>query len=476
MAACIPLAVFVPGALRDVAWSDDFFVLLSEQSNIDSIINLVVGDGRPLYALLLVISSESVSQTSHLLPLRLLGTAGLAIAAILCLRVLHIEQRRYRYGLSVLVALGFCLPTFQFYAHWSVAWPYSWAISLSVAGYLVIMRSNSIGAWSVAALLISLSFSIYQAAGPFFLATVGVLAVVAQPQVACLRRMFLRALLLLAAGLATYVIAAMLAIALLGRTLNSKVTPVGLSDIPGNVAWYFSRHVALAFQPFLVDRPSAATFLLVAVPLALLVAFTVGLQATRLHESVFERVLYVGLLVLASSSPLLLSARQVEHRFIPGLAWGVFCLAGCSLWYQIQLQHSRVVLRVTLALLILGGPLLAFWVAESNLHRLVTRPADVRDEWIASSLRDCPAKFPSVTVLPALGQWPKWNKVGSFSEVSDLAQPWVVQNSVRHALLNWRGSSQAVKVEVSRSQSSQRCLLDLEVLRLNLTAKMNKRA
>jgi len=475
-AAAVPLVVFLPGAINDLAWSDDFFIFLSEDSNSESISNLVVGDGRPLYALLLLISSDMMSRTSDLMALRLFGIVGLSVAAILSLRVLVPRHQKNSYAFAAIVGTGFCLPTFHFYAHWSVTWPYSWAIVFSVAGWLLVVNYKSPTAWILGTLLVALSFSIYQAAGPFYFATIAVSFAVLDPWLPHFRRVAVLSLSLLAAGLVTYVLVALSTIGALGMNLNSKVTPVGIGDLSGNIVWFFTRHVVLAFQPFLVDRPGAVSLLLVALPLVLIILLFAILPTYTSHQLALSRLLYIGVFLVASSSPLLLSARQVEHRFIPGLAWGVFCLACVCMWNLVRMRGGLVLSRVFLVLLVVGGPLIASRITESNIQQLVVKPGVVRHQWVTSSLRECPSDSPVVVVLPEQGPWPKREKVGSFSEVSDMAQPWVVENAVRHAILNWRESSHEYDLRPSGSKEPHSCQLDLELLRLRFLAEVKASA
>jgi hypothetical protein len=426
------ILVYLPGVMSTSAWSDDYSVLFSDSETARvGTFEFIVSDGRPLYAALTYISSGFTLNESSLILLRLLGLGGLILAANLSLRVLNARNRSLLWIASGATLIGFLQPTFQMYVHWATTSPYAFSICASLFAWLLARRRGKLR-FFFAILLLIISFSIYQISAVFFFAPLAVAAVLTETRLSQLLRDLFRGLILVVVAGILYRILVQLILSFLDLTANDKVSPPGLLELPAQILWFINRHLVLAAQPFLVVRPNAVTLALVTLPVLLATVSWIWLQARRLQESPWVRVLVVGLVIAVSGSPLLLAGKFVEHRYLSGLAWGVAALFVVSLSGWISLIRNKNLRVSMLVTLILGLTLLGGLLVNHRFDYLIKAPYDLRAQWVKQSIAKCtPEQLDlGITVRETTQPWPKRDMIGSYSEVSDLAQSWVLREAV----------------------------------------------
>jgi hypothetical protein len=424
--------VYLPGVLSISTWSDDYSVLISnsETTKIDTF-KFIVSDGRPLYAALTFVSSTFTSNESSLVLLRLLGLVGLVLAANLSLWVLNTRKINLLWIAAGATLIGFLQPTFQMYVHWASTWPYVFSICAGLFAWILARKRGKLR-FFIAILLLVFSFSIYQISAFFFFAPLAVSAVLIETRWGHLLRDLFRGLVLVVVAGILYRLLAQLFLSFLDLAANDKVSVPGLLELPSQILWFVNRHLVLATQPFLVVRPNAVTLVLVALPILLSIGFWIWLQARRLQESPWVRITVIGLVVAVSGSPLLLAGKFVEHRYLSGLAWGVAALFVVSLSGWISCIPKKNLRSPALITVLLGLTLLGGLVINHRYAYLIKVPYDLRAEWVKESLAKCTPEQLDLGILvrETTQPWPKRDMIGSFSEVSDLAQPWVLRGAV----------------------------------------------
>ncbi len=160
----LPLATYWDTTFHDYGFRDDYANLRESHEEPGKILAFTASHARPLYGWLLQHSFEQVDSIRELAWLRLTGTLGLGVIAILLFRLL----RRLGWGLAAAAftsAMVSLVPSAQVIAGWATAWPYTVAAILSLSAFVVMTpakRPPGRLRWLLAWLLMVFSALTYQ--------------------------------------------------------------------------------------------------------------------------------------------------------------------------------------------------------------------------------------------------------------------------------------------------------------------------
>ena len=146
--------IYIFGVFNYGAWSDDFTSLSDPYGHFVH----ATRDGRPLYGFAIKFFFETFTTVDSLKFVRLFGLVGLILLSDAVLKYLLSKDSSMK--VAVAASVAFSLPSFQFSAHWAVAFGMSWTGFLAVIG-LFLWERDSVKFKILGLLLFSLSFLIY---------------------------------------------------------------------------------------------------------------------------------------------------------------------------------------------------------------------------------------------------------------------------------------------------------------------------
>lgn len=170
----VVLLAYFPAYLFSYAFSDDYALIGQVLAGFCNTFKWDVLSGRPTFAVLRLLaykSSITLEQLAYLRFFSALCAAFLAVHLFFFLRKRNIlENDLYRTLLSIALCV---IPSFQVYTAWATCGVYVLAVWIALLSFDVLTANGMKSTWfkvAVSALLISLSFSIYQPAAMAFLA------------------------------------------------------------------------------------------------------------------------------------------------------------------------------------------------------------------------------------------------------------------------------------------------------------------
>lgn len=291
---------YAPGVFKESFWSDDYPALMDTPGVADHLLR----DARPTSAGLLSISFSQLRSPQDAWVLRLLALLGLFFLYLVIARGISSLKNSWAANFSIAIAL--CIPTFQMYVHWSIAWFYPWATLWGVLAFKF-WRSKELLKKFFGVLFLTLALTTYPPAALFFMAMIAVVGVFNNLKSREILVEIIHGMILLAISAVTSTLAIFLTIHFSNTSASQRVSLITLSDIPQKIIWLVSRPLVVGLRPFLVDSPAPLWALITAFPLLLVLFIGIKGQANRMGESIWLRG-------PAAALPLLLSHSTSDNR------------------------------------------------------------------------------------------------------------------------------------------------------------------
>ncbi|WP_336767445.1 glucosyltransferase domain-containing protein [Pantoea endophytica] len=399
------LVCYSPVFLSSYAFSDDWYYLFSAQTDPASILKWDVLSGRPAYGALRYVFSFLISSLNSLILIRVLSVASLILLS--CYFYKFISERDILKNplQRVIFSLVICLlPSFQVFNAWSVCFPFVTSILLAGWSYSALTRLRGIKGVTVSALLITLSFAIYQPTAMCFLFFAFMDTCLTPRKVA--KKELIRTFLIIFFGmLMALILAKVIPLLLFGETLSrSNIT----LDLMGKIKWFFVEPLKNAICNFDTGRKALSVIV------SLLFIF-IGLK--KISGNGKEKVILSLLFAVAAVTPnLLVTESWAAYRTISALSLITTSCFLIGLFVMIdKTKYSRF--------LYLLLPVAAGWLAANNIKEGFSSPQQKEYALLKDEITKVVAKdFDGALYyrlnsenLPKIAKSSKYDEFGSLS-------------------------------------------------------------
>lgn len=447
------VASYLQGVLTTSFYSDDFPALIETKATSLSL----VSDTRPIWGGGLFLFFSITKLTGLYIIPKIVGFLGLILLyKYTCNMFRESDSRRVHY---LIIAIGFLLPSFGIWSHWSTALFHSWG---ALFGLLAFEKFKN-GSQTIAVIAMTISCLIYPPATVFFFGVVFYRGIVFRQTNSELRSEFLSAIKLLVLAGTISVIIAFSLIKTLGLSPTSRVSIVNLDEFPGKLIWFFSHPFALGFFPMSVHSPSLSQLLFIGLPVLLVVLFVIAKEVVSSASQLAFRAILFFMLAILSICPLLIASdNQIELRLQPGLSWAILCSSLYSVYHFIQLYFytSYKLLNGVFVFTILA---ISLFGVNQRFQNFYHHQDQVSTDFIVESIRTCEknGKLDGVFIVQNTSLFPSMPYLGTFSMTSDMASYWVPQNKIVFILQKDFPRYSKIPFLMGSTDSST-CIIDLE--------------
>jgi hypothetical protein len=444
---------YLPGVLRTSLYSDDFPAIIETPSTALTL----VSDTRPIWGLGMFLFFSLAKFTGLYIIPKVVGFIGLILLyRYTCGLFRNSKHQSIHY---FIIAIGFLLPSFGIWSHWSTSLFHSWCALLA----LVAHEKFKLESRKISVLMMSVSCLIYPPATVFFFGVIFYRTIAMNRTNSELLSDFLSALKLLLLAGSLSLLFAFSTIRVLGLNPTSRVSIIGFEEFPNKIIWFFSHPFALGFFPMSVHSPSWFQLLSVGVPISLAILFVSikGIKLSRLQ--VMFRFILLFLLIVLSISPLLISKdNQIELRLTPGISWAILCtsLFGIYRLLEIYLNSFRRLISGILSLSLIS---FTFFGVTQRFQDFYLHQDKFSTEFIIESIHACEqsGKISGITIRDNKTEFPVLPYLGTFSMTSDMASVWVPQNKTIFVLQRHFPEYSKVPV-LMNSDNPKFCTIDLD--------------
>lgn len=404
------LVCYSPVFLSSYAFSDDWYYLFSAQTDPASIFKWDVLSGRPAYGALRYGFSFLISSVDSLILIRVLSVVSLILLSCYFYKFIS-ERDILRNPLQrVIFSLVICLlPSFQVFNAWSVCFPFVTSILLAGWSYSALTRLRGITGVLLSALLITLSFAIYQPTAMCFLFFAFMDTCLTSRKVD--KKELIRTFLMIFFGmLMALILAKAIPLLLFGETLSRSNITI---DLMGKIKWFFVEPLKNAICNFDTGRKALSVII------SLLFIF-IGLK--NISENGKEKVILSFLLAVAAVTPnLLVTESWAAYRTISALSLITTSCFLIGLFFVIdKTKYSRFIYILL--------PVAAGWLAASNIKEGFSSPQQKEYALLKDEITKVVAKdFDGALYyrlnsenLPKIAKSSKYDEFGSLS----LGMPW----------------------------------------------------
>jgi hypothetical protein len=458
---------YIPGVLLTTVWSDEYPAIINPQGLSQELMEAL----RPVWSIL-ALGTFTLLGTPHLLWLgRLLGFFGIVI---LYLSMVKFATRVTRTrSTELFIAFALCLPSFQNWAHWANAWPQSWAAVLSLWAFYF-FKNQSLLLKIYAVSMLAIAVTTYPPSSVFFF---GALVLWVYENDIENRQFFIEVknalkLLVFAATLA-YAISLFL-LKILGLQKAPRASFLSPGDIVEKISWILTRPLVVGLQFYSINSPTIIFAIITSIPVVAIILFSLSRQAALLQENKLLRILlYVTCLGMTISPLILTTDNQIEHRYISGYAFAVFCLFFLSL-QNIQTKLAKILLvkiKFHFIQYIFFSLFALAVIANTNwrYYESFYHPYQVKTSFLNSALANCDSTSQSrgIEIIPPKKGFVALARLGTYSQTTDLASDWVPIPNIQLLLPLSKRNIYDIHYPGDLN-SSTNCVIDLESLRKKL--------
>ena len=425
-AALYIAGVYALGVFSTGAWSDDYAAYLDPNAT-----GLhAIKDGRLLYGVLIEFGFSQINNVSGLVFIRLFGLLGLVLLSDLVIQRLMKPDRWAVVTLATVVS--FTLPSFQFSAHWAIAFGMSWAAYLSVLGYMYFEKRRS-GDYFIGGVLITASILIYPLMSFFVVSFAYCRLITLGGNPRELLRELYRLSIYLVTGMSFAAISTFIFLKVNKLEANPRVALVSLYDFPEKLYWFVSRPMALSFRPLLINSPTVIETLLFcffSFTLLSLLFFSINQSLKKM----FINLTFLFTFLVFSIAPLLLATQnQIDLRFIGANTWLVLFVLIYLFGESLAKFRDVFVLRlfrisVTIFLLI-GG----FFTINDRFLKVIQPIYSMNQIFIKQSIASCTEQqvAEGLVVTQRTAEWKIKPLLGVFSQTTDFQSDWVPFGAIK---------------------------------------------
>jgi hypothetical protein len=402
------LIIYLPGVVSTGLWLDDYPTVTSPESHQIH----ASRDGRPLYGFALQFFFGLVNGAQNLWIIRLLALIGLLLLADLVIGLLNPRRDNPRIILSTVGA--FSIVSFQLSIHWASAFFFPWVACFALLGLIYIMK-NSWLEKSLGFVLLTLAALSYPILVFFILPLV---------------------------------------------FLTWFESELDIAQLIKNSMWSF---LGISLSAILsIDSPTLFNVLIGLIAVNSLILLGLYIKHRSITQSIFTYILLLGFDLLSLVPILLPNQQQIEMRYVTVGAWLISYMLVSSVYLIIS---TFTIMDPTFRkYLVATCMFVVFFLSINSRYFSIIRPIYIEtSSFISKELALCNDSQiqNGVHVLARNSDWPNRRYIGMFSQITDLASPWVPLSAVKIELEKIPGY-QNREPRVSWGENKyQSCIVDL---------------
>ena len=408
------------------------------------------------------ISRNLVSNPSDLWRLRLLSLVCLLLVLKQISRVTYAKNSNSLF--QFVLPLSLLLPPAMTFIAWSLMWQASLAILISALACEHWLKSKStIRLIAIPLLSCTMLISTYCAFTYF--AFFGGIAVFTKAKTQEFFKNLRRLIILFGASGFTTGIIILLYTQVFNLKLSGRVKFLELSDVPNKLYWVISRPLTASSRFFDISSPNSTN----AVAVFLLVLSVISLGILKMsNRNLLEKFQYAALLfscVALTLTPLIITySNQIEFRYLLGSSWLISCT---FVYFFLELisrktGNLKIVTKLTVLLIVIAGTL----TVNLNSERQFLSPYRSKVDFLKTQLLKCKEfdkNMNTILISPPKEAFPSRKNLGIYSQVTDLASPWVPEPSVASVLRVFNVEFPTINLLEKRTfGESKNCSIDLE--------------
>lgn len=458
---------YLPGVFLTSAWSDEYPAMQDPDGLSRELMKAI----RPIWALLELITFSLLSTPSLLWIGRLLGFLGVLL---LYLTLVEFSPKiTIRSSTKIFIAFALCLPSFQNWSHWANAWPQSWAALVSVWSFYL-FKKQRISRKILGIVLLAIAFTTYPPSSLFFFGTLPISCWENRASNKAFLSEIIKAVKLLAGAALLSVIISTVLLKILELQKAPRVSLVNLSDLDEKILWFISRPIVVGLRFFDISSPSPLMALLSILPVIIIILGAFVTECSLIKANKIKRAtLFSICLGMTLSHLLVIQDNQIEHRYLPGFAFSIFCLFCLSMRKLIkrflhQIIGKNLAPRIVSFVLVFVAVLI---IANTNWRYYVSiyQPYQIKNTFLLNALGECniTSTHQFIEILQPKVSFPVLNRLGTYSQSTDMASDWVPAPNV-WLLLSKTNRERLTIHFPGNSQVANACFIDLEVLRYQL--------
>ena len=290
-------------------------------------------------------------------------------------------------------------------------------------------------------------------------------------------RIFLRKLmsviLLFTISCVTSLIVLFVSVRFFDLVLNQRVELVKLADVPAKVLWLVSRPFAVSTRFFDIHSPGFFNVLFVFSIVIAVVILGIISQAREIEESSFARIALYFFCLSASITPIIITwSNQIEFRYIFAPSWSIFIvtIVFISELSRKRLKLNKLLITVSIISILFAG----ITTVTVNTDKQFISPYKSKNQFLSGEIDKCVRESGTISgVIIKNPQYPFPSRanLGIFSQVTDLASPWVPIPSVKLVLAEKGFLNVQIFMENKGTKDlNKSCIIDLEIYRKILVA------
>lgn len=449
------LLTYLPGALMPSIWSDDYPTLIDPESHQIH----ASRDGRPVYGLALQFFFGLIKSPQDLWLIRVIALIGLLLLAYLVIHLLNPKKDNIRIYLSTIGA--FSIASFQLSIHWATAFFFPWVAYFALLGFMFIIR-NSWRSKTLGIFFLTLSSLSYPILVFFIIPVVFLMWFESDQNKFNLIRNLIWSFFGIAMSVILSLVVNLIQLGLRNLTFNDRVSVVSISDLQAQSIWFLSRPVVLTFRAFLIESPGVFSASLSLLVVSVIIFYGFHLKYNSLIKTISTFTVLILFDVMSLAPLFFPNQQQIDMRYIIVGAWLITYVFISSIFL---IASNFAVENLSRIKTLTAICLIFFFFASVNFRYFsIIRPIySETHSFISGELDKCSKSEieDGVFILQRTSSWPSREYIGMFSQVSDLASPWVPLNAVK-VQTRQTTSYRNLDIPVSwTDKASSGCIIDL---------------
>lgn len=410
------------------------------------------------------VSRNLVSNPSDLWRLRILSF--ICFLMVLSAVSKKIYEKNPNPTLHFLIPISLLLPAPMTFISWSLMWQASFGILLSFfASHFWTYNSSNLKLISIP--LLSLSFLISPNSAFSYFGFFIAIMILSKTETAIVLKKFLNVIkLFIISGLLAS-ISVYINVYFYGLELNQRASLVQKTELLDKLIWLVSRPLAVSSRFFDISSPGRLNAIFVMV--LVVIVITAGLisqSKSSKKDGTLRVIIFFACSILTVTPIAITSSNQIEFRYILGISWCFFMVFSFFIVENLK-GHGGISKSVVAILLFTGATTVSL-----NFERQFLGPYNSKVRYLTSQIQKCEKsseRLTGIAIIPPRAPFPVRQNLGMFSQVTDLASPWVPVPSVQAILAVLVHREVEVILKDKRDSSLDNiCVIDLEEYRRQL--------
>jgi hypothetical protein len=386
-------------------------------------------DSRPIYGATISFFYSFFNTVQELSFIRLFGLLGLILLCNeLCQRF---EKMPNGNSMMVLTTFALTLPSFQFSAHWAIAYGMGWSGFLALIGFRLFSGSE-LKFRLLGLLLLLLSLLTYPLVTFILFSVVFIEGLSLKETASQLLKRQLKPLLFLTLGIPLSYFVSLIFMYSQNVSPNSRVLLVSIDQAPEKFIWFITRPFALSFRPFLIDSPSVSEMVIWVFLGSILILSLLIFYYNSLPKALRVFCLFCFVLTLSILPLLFTSQNQIDVRFFGSNTLLVLVITLFLSLNYLSSIHSERIRKFLISTGVFTLILFGFWSVNDRYSQFIKPIFQGSQNLISSELEGCEynLKMPRIEIIQRELPWSVRPLIGFYSQESDFESVWVPLGAV----------------------------------------------